>query len=235
MISAAIGLALCIGSWGEGTPAMASIDPPPDSARARMVAELHAVVERVSAVEVALAGMGGQELPEEARDELDSLRSRMRALLDTVAFRADRGPDEIAELRRRYPHAVVLLEVEACLLERAGDAEGAAMRYERLLEFRPRDARLHLAWARNRLVVADTVSARAGFSRALDLEPEAIEPFRALVRLHEEEGTLDLLLARMERLTVLHPETPVLESRVRELLHRMRGPRALPPEKGAVP
>ncbi len=233
MISATVGLALCLGSWGEGTPVMATVEPIPDSSHVRMVAELDAAVARGSAAEMVLAGMDQVHPAGETEAELDALRGRMRALLDTVAFRSERGPGTVSELRHRYPHSIALLEIEACLLERAGDPEGAGARYERLLELRPRNAEIHLAWARNRLALADTASARAGFSRALDLEPEKSEPFRALLRLHEADGTLELLLARIERLGKLHPESTVLEGRLRELVHRMRGPRALPPRQGA--
>jgi tetratricopeptide (TPR) repeat protein len=96
----------------------------------------------------------------------------------------------------------------------------ALAQYDALLARQPADAALHAA----RAAVAERdgrlAEAMAGYGRALELDP-AGPAFRALVRLRQADGTLEVLLAQLRRLRLALPDQPDLAQYEIEVLQRL--------------
>jgi tetratricopeptide (TPR) repeat protein len=143
------------------------------------------------------------------------------ALMDTIVFETSWGEAELWRLRRRFPTSAFFLRYEAEVRKRQGEYDDALAIYDRLLGARPALAEL----LRERAALLELLG-RAGdaidaYTRALEIEPEDVTAFHALVRLRQENGTLPALLEQVRRLRAIYPDTPGLAERETEILHRL--------------
>lgn len=197
--------------------------PPADSAERLLRAALWRGVEALQGVEMTLAGASGDLQPEPSPDAAQrrhALAGLVRATLDTVLFHTAWGPGELEPLRLAFPGSPLLERVAADLAARQGRDSLALARYDALLARQPADAALHAA----RAAVAERdgrlAEAMAGYARALELDPGG-PAFRALVRLRQADGTLEVLLAQLRRLRLALPDQPDLAQYEIEVLQRL--------------
>jgi len=143
-----------------------------------------------------------------------------RALLDTVVFGTTWGASELERLRAAYPRSALLDRYAAALLLRQGHADEAAAAYAALVARTNVDAALHHEHGRALERSGSRTGALTAHERALELDPSHEAAFRALVRLHREEGTLVELLTQVQRLQLRRPDAEHLVTWEVELLHR---------------
>jgi tetratricopeptide (TPR) repeat protein len=197
--------------------------PPADSARRLLRAALWRGVEALQGVEMMLAGASGHlqaEPSPDAAQRRHALASLVRATVDTVVFHTAWGPGELEPLQQAFPGSPLLERVAADLAARQGRDSLALARYDALLARQPADPELHAA----RAAVAERNGRRAeavaGYERSLELDP-AGPAFRALVRLRQADGTLEVLLAQVRRLRLALPDQPDLAHYEIEVLQRL--------------
>jgi tetratricopeptide (TPR) repeat protein len=210
------------------------LEPPvaADSARALLRLALWRAIESVGAGELQMLGgaEGGEDGGTEGGPGLSRLepasplsraRETLTMVLDTVIFETSWGAEELERLRRTYPRSAFFRRYEADLAYRKGRLEDALGGYDHLLALQSRNVDLQTARAETLAALGRPVEARAAYTRILELTPGAEEPFRALIELHQGEGTLSALLEQVRRLQILHPDLEELIEREIELLHRL--------------
>ena len=186
-------------------------------------------IEALQSAEMGLAGTmhGGTSSPRawaQTRPRLDRrarLDSLARQALDSLVYGTSFGEAELSRLRRAYPQSPLLERYAADLATRTGRDEQALALFDGLLSVAPTDGALQQARAAALERIGRAAEAAAGYARALDLEPEAEPPFRALLRLRQSDGSLNLLLAQVRRLRVGLAASRTLADREIEVLQRL--------------
>jgi tetratricopeptide (TPR) repeat protein len=202
--------------------------PAPDTAAMLLRRAAWRGIDALQRAEMGLAGMvdgrGSSRAAARARPMLER-RSRLEALvrqaLDTLVYGTTAGGAELERLRHAYPRSPLLERYAAAVAIRSGRDEEALAVLDGLLADHPADgaAQRDRAAALERL--GRSAEAAVGYARAVDLDPEAEPPFRALVRLREAGGELGLLLAQVRRLRVGLGSSRTLALREVEVLQRM--------------
>jgi Flp pilus assembly protein TadD len=202
--------------------------PAPDTAAMLLRRAAWHGIDALQRAEMGLAGMvdgrGSSRAVARARPALER-RSRLEALvrqaLDSLVYGTTAGGAELERLRHAYPRSPLLERYAAAVAIRSGRDADALTLLDGLLADHPADA----AALRDRAAALErlgrSAEAAAAYARALDLDPEAEPPFRALVRLREAGGDLGLLLAQVRRLRVGLGSSRTLALREVEVLQRM--------------
>jgi tetratricopeptide (TPR) repeat protein len=202
--------------------------PAPDAAAALVRRAAWHGVAALQLAELALTGLGdvvaSPRAAARARPALDR-RARLEALvrqaLDTLVYGTASGDSDLTRLRRAYPRSPLLERYAAALAIRSGRDEEALGLLDGILTDRPADAEMQRDRAATLERLGRSVEAAAGYARALDLDPEAEPAFRALLRLRQSGGELDLLLAQVRRLRVGLGTSRTLVVREVEVLQRL--------------
>ena len=154
----------------------------------------------------------------ERRARLDGA---LRGALDTLLLLGAPGDSALGRLVAAYPESPLLERYAARQAARSGREALALDRYDRLMVRGAADATLQIERGETLERLGRTAEAAAGYARALDLDPEAEPPFRALVRVREAGAGLPLLLEQVRRLRIAMPGSRVLAVREVEVLERL--------------
>jgi len=202
--------------------------PGPDTATQLLRRAVWRGMDALQGLELQSAQTAGGEVTRRAMARAQPLLDRrqrtldqLRAALDTVVFQTAWGEAELANLRLAYPQSTLLDRYEAGLAMRQGRDSLALARYEALLRRDPTDVELQRARAGVLERMGRRNDAITAYARALELAPEDEPTFRALVRLREESGTLEPLLAQIRRFRVALPDSDTLAEREIEVLQRL--------------
>lgn len=149
-------------------------------------------------------------------DDRTVLERLLRASLETTW-----GSVELGRLRSIYPGAALLARLDAESAMANGDLSRARREIDRLVRVAPSDPSLHVLRGRILEESSELAPARESYGRALELDASAAGAFTSLLRLHRDSGTLETLLARIQRLRTLQPGDSTLVSQEREVLHRL--------------
>ncbi len=210
-----------------------AVDSTSDSARlrselSRALTEL-AAAEYVVAQKMSASNTSGRDRkapPSQSVTAAEQTRhaetvSRARMLLDTVVLQRPWGGNVLSRFRAEYPGSLLLDRYDAALLAQQGHDSLALLRYTGLLRKTPEDIELQLARAVLLQRMGKPQEAQIAYERALELNPNDTTAYEALMKQHDQSGTLNVLLLQIRRLRARKPELSVLFDREIELLHRL--------------
>ena len=161
----------------------------------------------------------------ERLDEYPEDTEALRALAELLQSHRDRK-SEAVEVWRRYVDAVpehtrsgALLELARALIE-ARQEEEAVGALESCLGLEPDSVEALDLLGELQRRAGDLESAVDAFTRAIELEPEAIRPRVALVACYDALGRSREARAALQSLAELGAENPAIRALVQELMHR---------------
>ena len=197
--------------------------PAPARARQLLQATEWRAIAALQGVE--LAGRSSSPADAGAATEQGRFRVRLetlvRAVLDTVVLQTSWGPEELVQLERSYPGSPLIARYGAELADRRGQDSAALADYARLVTEAPADTGIQRDYAVLLERLGRPHDATETWTRLLDLAPEDTSAFRALVRLREPDGSLEILLAQVRRLRLRRPKSRLLGQHEVELLQRL--------------